>query len=98
MLYHKTMREVRNQGQTIKEQITQLKVEIKDILIAPEFNEDLFVKKTSTLHELYAKKHGVMNKAILDLAKQFTTDERKILTELIPPKHHRYGRHSNRYQ
>ncbi len=99
MLFHKTMREVRDQGQTIKEQISQLKVEIKDILTAPEFNESLFVKKTTSLHELHAKRHEVMNKAIVNLAKQFTSEERKILAELIPPKHGRHGRHPmHRYQ
>ncbi len=91
MLFHKTMREAKGKAVSIREEIKKLRAEIKDILVAREFNEALFVEKTKKVHELQGKKHNAMDEAFVKLAKQFTPEERKILVQLIPHRHGRYG-------
>jgi uncharacterized membrane protein len=93
MLFHQTMREVREKTSGIHQQIKGLKAEIKNILTAPEFNDTLFLEKMKNIQELHRTMKEVRNEAIVKLAKQFTQEEREILAELIPQKHrHRGGR------
>jgi len=92
MLFHKTMREVREKTANIREQIKELKVEINDILTAPEFNEALFLEKTKRVQELHKMIRAATDEAIVKLAKQFTQEERKILAKLIPEKNRYHGR------
>jgi uncharacterized membrane protein len=97
MLFHQTMREVREKTSGIHQQIKGLKAEIKNILTAPEFNDALFLEKMKSIQELHITMKEVRNEAIVKLAKQFTQEEREILAELIPQKHrHRGGRGSAR--
>ena len=92
MLFHRTMREVREKTANIHEQIKALKAEINDILTAAEFNEALFLEKTKRVQELHAMMRAAKDEAIVKLAKQFTREERKILTKLIQQKHRHHGR------
>lgn len=92
MLFHKTMREVREKTANIREQIKELKTEINDILTAPEFNEALFLEKTKRVQELHKMIRAATDEAIVKLAKQFTQEERKILAKLIPQKNRHHGR------
>jgi uncharacterized membrane protein len=92
VLFLRTIREVRENTQGIREQIRELRSEIKDILTAPEFNDALFLQKTGQIHELRGQKHTIMDEAIVKLAKQFTAEERKVLAELMPRKPGRHGR------
>jgi len=94
MLFHKTMREVREKTANIREQIKELKTEINDILTAPEFNEALFLEKTKRVQELHKMIRAATDEAIVKLAKQFTQGERKILAKLIPQKNRYHGRPS----
>jgi uncharacterized membrane protein len=93
MLFHQTMREAREKASEIRTQIRELREEIKDILTADQFVEDLFREKTNSLETLHTKIRATMEEAVVMLAKQFTADERKILAELLPPKpgHHRHS-------
>jgi len=70
-LFHQTMREAREKGYELREQMKVLREEIKDIIIADRFDEDLF---------------ATMEEAIVILARQFTADERTILVQLLPGK------------
>jgi uncharacterized membrane protein len=92
MLFHKTMREAREKKAEVREQVRALKGELKDILTAPEFNEELFRQKMGQVHELQRDRQAAMEEAIVTLAKQFTPEERKILAELVP---HGRGRHGH---
>ena len=92
MLFHQTMREAREKGAAIREQIRTLREEIKNILVADQFDEALFRGKKKSLEALLSQMHANREEAIVTLAKQFTADERKILAELIPFKP---GRHRN---
>jgi len=92
MLFHQTMREVREKTANIREQIKELKAEINDILTAPEFNEALFLEKTKRVQELHKMMRAATDGAIVKLAKQFTQGERKILAKLIPQKNRYHGR------
>ena len=86
MLLHKTMREVREATMNIHDQIRGLEAEIRGILTAPEFNETLFLERTSRLQDLHKMESEVMDKAVAKLANQFTAEERKILAEIISCK------------
>jgi uncharacterized membrane protein len=86
MLFHQTMRSVREKGSEIRRQMKELRGEIKSILIADSFDEALFREKTNSLEELRSKMHDNKEEAIVILAKQFTADERAILIRLLPGK------------
>ena len=94
MLFHQTMREARAKGAAIRKQIRTLREEIKNILVADQFDEALFRGKKKSLEALLSQTHANREEAIVTLAKQFTADERKILAELIPfkPGRHRHPR------
>lgn len=96
MLFHQTMREVRQKTVGIRQQINGLKGEIKNILTAPEFDDALFLEKIKSLQELHRMIKETRNEAIIKLANQFTQEERTILAELIPQKHRHYGRGASR--
>jgi len=85
-LYHQTMREVRKQGFEMRAQVKQLREEIKNIVAADQFDEELFRAKTKSLEELQMKRRASMDEAIATLARQFTADERQILVQLLPGK------------
>jgi uncharacterized membrane protein len=85
-LYHQTMREVRNQGFETRAQVKQLREEIKNVVAADQFDEEVFRAKTKSLEELQMKRRAAMDEAIATLAKQFTADERQILVQLLPGK------------
>jgi len=92
MLFHQTMREVREKTVGIRQQIKELKTEIKNILTAPEFDDDLFLEKIKNIQKLHIMMKEARNEAIVKLAKQFTQEEREILAELFPQKHRPHGR------
>lgn len=92
MLFHQTMREVREKTANIREQIKELKAEINDILTATEFNEALFLEKTKRVQELHTMTRAAKDESIVKLAKQFNQEERKILSKLIQQKHRHHGR------
>jgi uncharacterized membrane protein len=94
MLFHQAMREAREKGAAIREQIRTLREEIKDILVADQFDEALFRGKKKSLEALVSQMHANREEAVVSLAKQFTADERKILAELLPfkPGRHRHRR------
>jgi uncharacterized membrane protein len=80
------MREVRGRTAEIRSQLRELRDEIKEILTATEFNEDLFLEKTKTVRELQRMKYEAMEDAIVKLAQQFTQEERLILAQMLPLK------------
>lgn len=86
IFFHKSMREASDKTSAMHTQIKQLRKDIKEILVADQFDEDLFLKKTNSLETLKSKIHVTMEGAIVKLAKQFTSDERKILVQLLPRK------------
>lgn len=86
MLFHHTMREAREKGAAIRDQIRTLREEIKNILVADQFDEALFRGKKKSLEALLSQMRATREEAVVTLAKQFTADERKILAELLPSK------------
>jgi Spy/CpxP family protein refolding chaperone len=86
MLFYQTTREAREKNSAMRSQTKQLRREIKEILTADQFDEDLFREKTSSLEALHQEKHKAMQEAIITLAKQFTAEEREILVQLLPGK------------
>ena len=94
MLFHRTMREAREETRNAREQIEKLHAEIKDIFTAPKFDKALFVEKTKQVHTLQEQIHKAREQAILKLATQFTQEERTLLAEMITPG---YGRQGKRF-
>lgn len=95
MLFHQTMRGVREKGSEIHTQIKELSAELKEIITADQFEEDLFREKEKALETLHSEMHATMVESVVSVANQFTADERKILAELLPPKQG-HGPHSPR--
>jgi uncharacterized membrane protein len=97
MLFQQTMKSVGETTEKIREQIRGLEGEITDVLVASEFDDVLFLEKTTSLQELQGMIREAMDEAIADLAKQFTAEERRVLAERIshrpgppgPPPPHR---------
>jgi uncharacterized membrane protein len=94
MLYHRTMREAREETKSAREQIEKLHAEIKDIFTAPKFDKALFVEKTKQVHTLQEKMHKAREQAIMKLAAQLTQEERRLLADMITPG---YGRQGKRF-
>ena len=94
MLFHQTMRQAREKGAAIREQTKTLRHEIKNILVADQFDEAGFRGKKKSLEALLSQMRANREEAIVVLAKQFSADERKILAEVLPfkPGRHRHPR------
>jgi uncharacterized membrane protein len=86
MLFHQTMRGVREKGTELRTQIKEHREALKTILTADTFDEELFRKKSERLETLHSQLHANREEAIVNLAKQFTADERAILVQLLPGK------------
>jgi len=96
MLFHQTMREVREKTAENRGQIKKLKKEILDVLTAPAFDEEMFLEKIKSMQILRQKERQIMVEGFAKIAKQFTQEERKILAQIIPLKHRHHGRHATR--
>jgi uncharacterized membrane protein len=86
MLFHQTMRGVRDAAKSIHEQIKVLEAERREVLTASEFNAALFLEKTRALQDLHRMVMVAMDQAMANLASQFTAEERAILAELMSRK------------
>lgn len=84
MLFHQTMRQVRESTADLRTQMRTLREEIKTILTAETFNEALFREKTTAMQALHTQMQQAMHNATATLAKQFTAEERQILARLMP--------------
>ncbi len=83
MLFHQTMRGAWDATASVREQIKGMEAELKEVLTASEFKEDLFLKKAGILQDLHKILRVTMDEAVAKLASQFTAEERSILAELI---------------
>ncbi len=93
VLFRRTMREAMENAAGMRDEIVKARTAVRDVLVAPEFNESLFKERTRQVQDLLEKQHQVMGDAIVKLAKQYTPEERKLLAELITaPDHHGRGR------
>ncbi|MFZ5875575.1 MAG: Spy/CpxP family protein refolding chaperone [Nitrospirota bacterium] len=95
MLFHRTMREVREKRSEIRDEIAKAREAAREVLLTPEFNEALFKEKTAKIHDLREREHQVMEDAIAKLAKQYTPEERKLLAQVLDKSksHRRWSSH-----
>ena len=84
MLFHQAMREVKDKAAAVRGQIKDLRREIKEAFLANPFDEGVYRKKKTELEALQAQKRDDMDAAVVGLAKQFSPEERQILTQLVP--------------
>ena len=94
-LFHRTMRDAREQRAAIREELAAARKEAREVLVAPEFNAALFQEKTARVSALIERERHVMEQAVATLAKQFTADERKVLAEVLATSkpHRRWSSH-----
>lgn len=92
MLFHSTMRDAREKTAGVRDEIKVLHREIKDIVTAPVFDENLFREKVKKVGDLRQKKHAAMQEAVVKLAKQLTQEERGVLVQLMSHRHGHHGR------
>jgi uncharacterized membrane protein len=83
MLFHQTMRGVRDSTKAVHEQIKALETEIKDALRASEFDAASFLEKTKALRELHQITREAMDQAMAVVASRFTAEERAVLADLM---------------
>lgn len=93
----KRMEEVREEKREIKKQIEQVKQELRDIISAPQFDEQLYDQKVNEMHELYRSKAKKIAAVIKEMAKNFTPEEREMLTEFLENRKHRYKKMHDKY-
>jgi uncharacterized membrane protein len=97
LLFRQTMKETREKTAENREQIKNLKKEIRDVLTAPIFDEEMFLEKMNNLRMVRQKERQTMVEGFAQVAQQFTQEERKILAEIIPLKLRHHGRHGTRW-
>lgn len=86
MLFHKTMRQVREGKMDMKEKMKTLREEQMKVLTAETFDEAAFMAKSKEAQALYDSSRVKKTAAIAELAKQYSQEERKVLAELMPGK------------
>ncbi|MGH7884899.1 MAG: periplasmic heavy metal sensor [Thermodesulfobacteriota bacterium] len=70
-----------------KDEIFRKRMEIAEVLKAAEFNEALYDKKVTEMHDLYREKAKNLAESIKELATQFSPEERAVLAEMFEKKH-----------
>lgn len=86
MLFHRTMREVRQEKAVLRARAAEVRKELKEVLAAQDFDEDLFRKKSALLAEIRGKMAVLVDEAVISLAQKLGPEEREILGKLIRPK------------
>lgn len=97
VLFRQTMKEAREKTAENREQMKNLKKELRDVLTAPTFDEAMFLEKMNILQILRQKERQTVVEGFAQVAQQFTQEERKILAEIIPFKLRHHGRHGTRW-
>lgn len=69
--------------------IQKTKSELRDIIKAPEFSETLYDQKINELHGLYRDMAVNLAQSIKELARDFTPEERAVLSEFLNKRHGR---------
>ncbi len=80
-----------------REKINKTRMEIAEILKAPEFDQKLYDRKISKMHRLYRGKAKKLAKSIKELAVDFTPEERAVLAEMLEKKHKKKWRKSEKH-
>lgn len=96
-LVNQKFMELKSEHAKTKEEIYTTRMEIVEILKAPEFDEKLYDRKIRKMHRLYRGKAKKLAKTIKEFAADFTPEERAVLAEMLEKKHnHRWqkkGKH-----
>ncbi|MBN2333318.1 MAG: periplasmic heavy metal sensor [Deltaproteobacteria bacterium] len=82
MLYHQVMRDAREKSLPLREQIEAQRQEMKEIMIAVQFDEVRWQTAAAKVRALHQQQHEIMQEAVVSLARQFTAEERQILVQL----------------
>lgn len=81
--------ELKSDRDETRKKIYETRMEIAQILKAPEFDQRLYDRKISKMHRLYRGKAKKLAKAIKELAVDFTPEERAVLAEMLEKKNKR---------
>lgn len=92
------MNAIREENREIRKQIKKVKEELRDIIAAPEFDEQLYDSKVSQMHELYRTKAKNIAAVIKDMAKSFTPEEREMLSDFLEKRKHRHKKMHKDYK
>ena len=74
----------REDHKAMREKLTALHAEIKEILLAPTFDKSAFLAKQREIDALHSKAHATQDLRIANVAAKLTADERKQLVEILP--------------
>jgi len=90
-----TMKKLHKQNLANRAMIIEKRVEIVDVLGAPEFDEEAFNERVEELHNLHGAMAMSLAEVTKNLALQFNQDERKVLAEIL--KQHPHRSHNRRH-
>lgn len=91
-----TFKKNREQNAALRDEIRSTRKAMIEALTAAEFNEAAFEQNANKLHELHKRKLESMTKSVIELAPQFTQEEREVLATVF--KHGGHGYHSKKYE
>ncbi len=83
------MMKLHKESRGTKRKIHKLRKEIAQVVSAPEFDEQLFDKKVSELHDLHGEMARGLAEVTKKLAVKFTPEERIVLAEILKRRPHR---------
>lgn len=92
------MSTIREENRELKDRIREVKEELRDIIRTHEFNEQLYDQKVSEMHELYRTKAKNIAAVIKEMAKNFTTEERAMLSDYLEKRKHRHKKDHRDYK
>lgn len=85
MLVHEAMMKAGLADRPIHEKLIRLNGELQTIMEAPKFNKKAFVRKSYEQANLRAQLEKHRATALASVASKFSPEERKALTEIMPP-------------
>ena len=87
-LVFKTIKDLKTETQSTKDEIEDNRNQILETLTAPEFDTERFEKQVKDLHLNFEELTTELSKAIIRLAQNLNQEERKALAEIIVRQHH----------
>ncbi len=88
-----TMRKVREENSSLREDMQGARKSMIDALTAEKFDPNAFQQSIDKMHDLHGKRIQAMAEAVKSLAPKFTQEERVILAEILPKGRHGRGGH-----
>ncbi len=88
VLLHNAMITAHKQNEPLHEKEEKLHKELDALLIAPTFDKNTYLEKSSKINELQARIRANRENAFVSVASQYTAEERAVLVQLHQIEHY----------